>query len=158
MNIFEWDEQTPVTANNMNEMQNILNDNISEEVLDVYSTTEKVIGTWVDGKPLYRKVFKFGAMPNTANKDIPHNISNLGITVNCYGMAVRTSDSRALTIPDSASSGEITCSVTNTNVSVTTHSDRSSFNDSHIIIEYTKVVKNEQRLVGLTKKIFFYVL
>lgn len=29
MNIFEWDEQIPVTANNLNEMQNILNANMS---------------------------------------------------------------------------------------------------------------------------------
>ena len=138
MDIFEWDEETPVTANNMNEMQNILNDNISEEVLDVYSTTEQRIGTWADGKPVYRKVFKFGAMPNTSSKEITHNISNIGITVNCYGMAVRSSDSRALSIPDSTPGAEITCGVTNTNVYVTTYSDRSSFNDSHIIIEYTK--------------------
>ena len=29
MDIFEWTEQTPVTANNLNEMQNILNDNVT---------------------------------------------------------------------------------------------------------------------------------
>lgn len=115
---------------------NDIEDNIS--TITDYSTTEKVIGTWVDNKPIYRKVVKFGAMPNTASKDIPHNISNIGITVNCYGMAVRSSDKRALTIPDSIPGGEINCGVTDTNVNVTTHSDRSSFNDSHIIIEYTK--------------------
>ena len=106
---------------------------------EVYSTNEvKTNKKWVDGKPIYRKVFMFGAMPNTTNKDIPHNISNLGTTIKCYGMAVRTSDSRALPIPDSTPGAEITCGVSNTNVSVITYSDRSSFNDSHIIIEYTK--------------------
>ena len=29
MDTFEWTEETPVTANNMNEMQNIINNNIS---------------------------------------------------------------------------------------------------------------------------------
>lgn len=29
MNTFEWTEETPVTAYNMNEMQNILNDNVT---------------------------------------------------------------------------------------------------------------------------------
>lgn len=29
MDIFEWTEEIPVTANNLNEMQNILNDNVS---------------------------------------------------------------------------------------------------------------------------------
>lgn len=50
MEIFEWTEQTPVTANNLNEMQNILNDKFN------YTQEEQRIGTWIDGKPLYRKV------------------------------------------------------------------------------------------------------
>ena len=37
MNIFEWDEETPVTANNMNEMQNILNDNIKNQYTTIYN-------------------------------------------------------------------------------------------------------------------------
>lgn len=32
MDIFEWDENTPVTANNLNEMQNTLNDNITNQI------------------------------------------------------------------------------------------------------------------------------
>ena len=31
MDIFEWTEETPVTANNLNEMQNTINDNITAE-------------------------------------------------------------------------------------------------------------------------------
>lgn len=31
MDIFEWSENIPVTANNLNEMQNIINDNIEDE-------------------------------------------------------------------------------------------------------------------------------
>lgn len=107
-------------------------------VADKYSTTEQVIGTWIDGKPIYRKVIEFGALPNNANKDIAHNIQNLGITTDCRGMAVRTSDSRALTIPDSTPNAEISCGVANTNVYITTQNDRSSFNNSFLIIEYTK--------------------
>ena len=32
---------------------------------EAYSTTEQVVGTWIDGKPLYRKVFT-AYMPTTA--------------------------------------------------------------------------------------------
>ena len=103
-----------------------------------YSTAEQVIGTWVDGKPVYRKVIDCGSLPNTSNKDVSHNIQNLGVTIKCIGMAVRTSDSRALTIPDSTPNAEIGCGVTNTNVYITTHNDRSSFNNSFLILEYTK--------------------
>lgn len=43
-----------------------------------YSTTEKKIGTWINGKPLYRKVI---TTTNTITNDstIPHNISNVDI-------------------------------------------------------------------------------
>ena len=29
----------------------------TQQIRDVYSTTERIIGTWIDGKPIYRKVF-----------------------------------------------------------------------------------------------------
>lgn len=31
--------------------------NLKSSTYDVYSTNETVIGTWIDGKPIYRKVF-----------------------------------------------------------------------------------------------------
>lgn len=34
-----------------------------------YSTTEEIIGKWIDGKPIYRKVIK-GTTPSTANSDV----------------------------------------------------------------------------------------
>lgn len=118
---------------------NELNTNINSlDDRDNYSTTEQVIGTWIDGKPIYRKVIECGALPDTSNKDVAHNIQNFGETISCRGMAVRTSDERALTIPDSTPSAEIVCGATNTNVYITTHNDRSSFDDSFLILEYTK--------------------
>lgn len=49
---------TPLSAENLNQMQ----DNIEDAIDDVdekfnYSTTEKVVGTWIDGKPIYQKTF-----------------------------------------------------------------------------------------------------
>jgi hypothetical protein len=120
-----------VTDSDMNEIKQGINNSTS------YSTTEQVVGTWL-GKPIYRKVIECGALPNNANKDVTHNIQNLGITIKCNGMAIRTSDSRALTIPDSTPNAEIGCGITNTNVYITTHNDRSSFNYSFLILEYTK--------------------
>jgi len=43
MNIFEWDENIPVTAGNLNEMQNTINNNITE------STTPTVL--WTNPNP-----------------------------------------------------------------------------------------------------------
>lgn len=118
-------------------VQNGETKSIAYEAFNKYSTTEQVVGTW-NNKPLYRKVIECGALPNNSNKDVAHNIQNLGITTRCDGMAVRTSDSRALTIPDSTPGVEIGCGVTNTNVYITTNNDRSSFNNSFLILEYTK--------------------
>ena len=41
---------------------------------DVYSTDETVVGTWIDGKPVYRKVFK---TTTPAAINTPSNIINI---------------------------------------------------------------------------------
>lgn len=124
-------EVNKITDSNMNEIKEAINNSTS------YSATEQVVGTWF-GKPKYRKVIECGALLNNANKNVAHNIQNLDITTDCRGMAVRTSDKRALTIPDSTPGAEISCGATDTNVYITTHNDRSSFNYSFLILEYTK--------------------
>ena len=45
--------------------------------INTYSTDEVRCGTWIDGKPIYRKVIDFGALPNATTKSIAHNISNI---------------------------------------------------------------------------------
>lgn len=44
---------------------------------NVYSTDETVVGKWIDGKPIYRKVFEIGSLPNDTTISIPHGIKNL---------------------------------------------------------------------------------
>lgn len=54
---------------------------------NVYSTEETVIGTWIDGKPLYRRVF-FGTSPKKVNniEEIADLRSlNIAERVNLYG-------------------------------------------------------------------------
>ena len=43
-----------------------------------FSTTEKVIGKWIDGKPLYQKTLELD-INNTDKQSIAHNISNVDI-------------------------------------------------------------------------------
>lgn len=57
--------------------------------LNTYSTTETRIGTWIDGKPLYRKVLTFENKEITDNNnssECVHNVSNLdfGIVREAY--------------------------------------------------------------------------
>lgn len=49
----------------------------SEDDYNVYSTDEKQIGTWIDGKPIYRKVICDTTVREIGNYNIPHGISNL---------------------------------------------------------------------------------
>lgn len=50
--------------------------------IDEYSTTEtKTNKVWIDGKPIYRKVVNFGALPNNTTKSVAHNISNMETVV-----------------------------------------------------------------------------
>ena len=44
---------------------------------DCYSTEERMIGCWIDGKPLYQKTIDCGAFPNTTQKQVPHNIADV---------------------------------------------------------------------------------
>lgn len=47
------------------------------EGLHTYSATETIVGTWIDGKPLYRKVITYS---KTGGGDFSfnHNIANIG--------------------------------------------------------------------------------
>lgn len=57
----------------------------STEQKDTYSTNEIKVGTWVDGKPVYRKVIE-GVTSGTPDKEyVIHTISNIKKTVSYYG-------------------------------------------------------------------------
>ena len=59
-----------------------------------YSTTEQVIGTWIDGKPLYEKTFETTS-PSNSNSDISvADITNLNIdsVISTNGYCLLTSD------------------------------------------------------------------
>ena len=53
-------------------------------ILNKYSTDETRIGTWIDGKPLYRKVVVYtGTKTNFVQ--VPHGISNFKEIINISG-------------------------------------------------------------------------
>jgi hypothetical protein len=70
MNTFEWDENTPVTANNLNETQNIINGNITTSLANQYNlvTDGNAVktGRQIDGKDEWVKRFSF---TTTGNQD-----------------------------------------------------------------------------------------
>ena len=111
---------------------------VNDGLLDKYSTDEQRIGTWIDGKPIYRKVIDTGSLPNTDIKTINHNISNIDNIISIHGWAYRSSDNVFLPLPHVANNTAISCYSTKNRIEITTYADRSSFTVSYIILEYTK--------------------
>ena len=72
-------EMTDVTFTNL-QANDVLKYNGSVWVngsdLHEYSTEEKVVGKWIDGKPIYEKVISFSLSGN-GSLSYPHNIENL---------------------------------------------------------------------------------
>lgn len=59
--------------------------NIGGSSEEIYSTEEQVIGKWIDGKPLYRKVVYIEPVTFTGLKSIEHGISDIDYIVNVTG-------------------------------------------------------------------------
>lgn len=118
-----------------------------EKVDDVprYSLDETVCGTWIDGKPIYRKVMYISAFPNNAELQIDINSLNLEYLVHLYGFA-GSGGAGNNGFPINASrpdnlSAEVGAwlNIANDNnvVIIRSGSDRSGFS-GYIILEYTK--------------------
>lgn len=59
---------------------------ISKDNLVDYSTEEQRIGTWIDGKPLYRKVIIGNITSNANIRTINNLLGDCNVCVNAYGM------------------------------------------------------------------------
>lgn len=61
-------------------VQSGVSKNVTKQILtnNNYSTTEHIVGTWIDGKPLYEKTIKYTTALTSSN-NIPHNVSNISM-------------------------------------------------------------------------------
>lgn len=65
-----------------------------------YSTDEKVVGKWIDGKPIYEKTVSLGALSYDTNWHyISHGISNIDKVVELYGTA-KSNDGLYVAMPN----------------------------------------------------------
>lgn len=56
---------------------------------DCYSTTEKQIGCWIDGKPIYQRVFDLGSDVTISNSSLQTttiDASNMSAVINAFGL------------------------------------------------------------------------
>lgn len=68
-----------------------------------YSTSERVVGTWVDGSTLYEKTVNFGSLPNNTTKTVSSGLSNISIQ-QIFGVA-KSSNGFTVTLPHREISG-----------------------------------------------------
>lgn len=118
-------------------------DYINEKVKEIYSTEEVRIGTWIDGKPLYRKVIN--AKPTISNSSyqtisIKHNINDLKNIHKCNGFLHNNGNTQTYILPTDTSATQTIGirEINNTNIIMYSKNDTWSGWIAEIILEYTK--------------------
>ena len=103
-----------------------------------YSTEEQVVGTWIDGKPLYEKVIAF-SLTGSGNLSYAHNIENLH-EIHFISMLHGNSENRIKTcrtyIPWYNEASVYLDEITTTDILIHHNSNRTEFYE--FIIRYTK--------------------
>lgn len=101
--------------------------------LTTYSTTEQVVGTWIDGKPLYRKVYKETKNVTSYSLTPPSNVNTY---VNIEIMQQDDSNAWIKDYAWSTSNDYLRVFITNAGIQVRT--SKTSTYTHWIIVEYTK--------------------
>lgn len=122
-------------------VQNGENKKITKKDFNTYSTTETVIGKWINGKPIYRKVINndnIGGLPNASQKSIAHGISNIESIINLYGMADNGTVKTPINYSNSVYAGSaISAYVYGEVITIGCSFDGTAYG-ANIVLEYTK--------------------
>jgi hypothetical protein len=80
------------TTNVDNKNENTYSANVIDK-FNTYSTTEQVVGTWIDGKPIYRMTVDLGSMSQQATT-LSYTIgTNVNLLLECKAIATKTNSS-----------------------------------------------------------------
>jgi microcystin-dependent protein len=144
--IIKATKTTPIQAEVVNTQSNSTTDAYSCKYvndINTYSTNEVNTGkTWIDGKPIYRKVIDLGTLPNISEKTVSAGIStNLDKVVKLYGIAHNPSNKHGFPLPYVYSNNDANIEIVylgnSDNIRITCNTDRSSLY-GYAILEYTK--------------------
>ena len=103
-----------------------------------YSTTEQVIGTWIDGSTLYEKTISFGSLPNNTSKEVAHGLSNIGHIWIAGGFAEDPNSGFTNQLSLANTTGDWYFGVDKTRILCTTASNRSNYSYCFVTLQYTK--------------------
>ena len=132
---FEGSRRTLIDE--ITKIKSLVNRNTRGEFfLSETNSAQVLFGGTSNNRPIFRKTFDFGALPNTAAKNLAHgltfdaNMSFVKIT------AVATDPVNFLSFPIPTTG--VTISLDATNIIITTTSDLTAYTNCFVILEYIK--------------------
>lgn len=114
----------------------IASKNIFMDAGSNYSTEEQVVGTWIDGKPIYQKVISTTDLPNNSTKTIAIDSSFVVQQIFAYA---NNSDGAVFVI---GHSGDTTLQIISHTIRLTSTYDMTGYDYTSItiILQYTKTI------------------
>lgn len=107
-------------------------------VMHEYSTNEHVVGTWIDGKPIYEKTIFCGALPNSSQKNVNHNIINLDRIVSINAIGKNPASLGQVPLPYVQSEVFDSIFFTDSQIVLISATNRSAVTETYVTIQYTK--------------------
>ena len=114
-----------------------IGDAVEEE--NTYSTDEKAVGTWIDGKTIYEVTVNIGELPNNTIKSINHGIANINDIVYITGVA--KSGNNFIPLPFVGDNRGVSLFISKVQIFVTTGTDLTTYSGS-VTFRYTKTAAN----------------
>ena len=108
-----------------------------------YTTDEQIIGTWIDGKPIYQKTVDCGALPNATSKTVENSIiSNVKRVIKIGGYAYSSNSGIDIPIPfvDERAGNTIVRAdyKESSGIRIGTNANLSDYTESYLTLQYTK--------------------
>lgn len=116
---------------------------VDEKSLDIFSTEEQIIGKWIDGKPIYRKVYVINN-PAVGNISHTHYISNLGTLISATANGTQANGGQQYfprAVPNDSNWSLNVGDVNSTTFSLQIANNNTgnyAFTKVNVILEYTK--------------------
>lgn len=104
-----------------------------------YSTTEQVVGTWIDGRAVYEKTVDCGSMPVTS-KTVPHGVSSPALIwmENGFFYDSQSGYSGAFNMASNTLGSQANIWVSSTDIEIWTGTDRTNCDKVYVTIRYVK--------------------
>lgn len=104
-----------------------------------YSTTEKIVGTWIDGKSLYQKTISCGALPDATQKTVSHGLTGTYRIISIEGIALNTTNGiYAPMVRSNGANNFAEVIVVDSNIRIETTFNGTAFTNSYVTLKYTK--------------------